>query len=242
MPIRIPVRSTLALVLSISVSLLVATYSFAQSSSRSRAPQGSSPRQGSNSRPVATAPVALNGYCPVCVINMKKWVRGNPAIQASFDGRTYYFPGEEQKQTFLADPEKFAPVLGGDCAVCLADMNQRSPGSVHHAAISGGRLFLFPNAGMKEKFRADPGRYVKADLALGGECAVCRVELNKAVQGKPEISLTYGGMRYQFPGEDQMKMFIANPTKYTGTGTAPAGGSGTKQRGGSGTKQGSGTR
>ena len=179
---------------------------------------------GSGSRATAT-PAALGGYCPVCVIEMKKWVRGNPALSASFDGRTYLFPNEEQRQKFLATPERYAPMLGGDCAVCLSDMQKRIPGSVHHAAITGGKLFLFPNAELKEKFRADPGKYVNADLALGGECAVCRVEMNKAVAGVPEHSLTYGGMRYQFPGSDQMKMFMANPTKYA---NATGGGSGSK--------------
>jgi len=136
----------------------------------------------------------------------------------------------------MANPEKYAPVLGGDCTVCQLDMNQRNPGSVHHAAISGGRLYLFPSAAMKDKFRADPGRYVQADLALGGKCVVCRVEMNKEVDGNPETAVTYGGMRYLFPGQDQMKMFISNPAKYTGNAASPAGGSGSKPADGSGTK------
>jgi YHS domain-containing protein len=225
------IRSIHCALIVVSTTVLVSTPAFAQSSSRS--PIRSSPTaQGSNSRTVAAAPTAINGYCPVCVIDKKQWIRGNPSIQASFDGRTYFFPAEEQRQKFLASPERYAPVLGGDCAVCLTDMQKRIPGSVHHAAITGGRLFLFPNAELKEKFRSDPGKYADADLALGGHCAVCRVEMNKAVPGRPDTAITYGGMRYQFPGEDQMKMFISNPTKYTGPA---AGGSGSKP-GGSGSR------
>ena len=62
--------------------------------------------------------LALGGYCPVCVIEMKKWVRGNPEHQVTYAGKTYRFPGEKQKQTFLANPTKYVPALGGDCTVC----------------------------------------------------------------------------------------------------------------------------
>lgn len=183
---------------------------------------------------VKQAAPALQGYCPVCVIEMKKWMRGNPSIQAQYDGKTYFFPGEDQRQKFLANPAKYAPALGGDCAVCLVNMNKKMPGSVQHTALHNNRLFMFPNAEIKQKFMADPDKYADADLALGGHCAVCKVEMKQAVPGKSDFSTVHGGMRYQFPSDKQRSMFIANPAKYSVAPTAMgAGGSSTN---GSGTR------
>jgi YHS domain-containing protein len=194
-------------ILAVAATFCVASTAFAQSTSRTV-------RQGSNTRTAATSKVALQGYCPVCVVKMKKWVRGNPTIQANYDGKTYYFPGQEQKQMFMADPAQYTPALGGDCAVCMAEMGKRTPGSLQYAALSGNRLYLFPNEKMKQMFRDDPAKYINADLALGGNCAVCRVEMKKDVAGNPDVSYMLGGLRYLFPSEDQRKMFIANPGKY----------------------------
>lgn len=183
--------------------------------------QGSSTRaaqppstQGSNSRS-QMASVGLEGYCPVCIVKMKKWVKGSPAFQASYDGKTYLFPGEEQRQMFLADPAKYAPAIGGDCSVCLAEMGKRMPGSIYHSAINDNRLFLFPNAELKQKFVSNPNKYNQADLAEGGNCVVCRVEMNEAMAGSPEVFSIHNGMRYQFASDKQRQMFLANPSKYT---------------------------
>ena len=184
----------------------------AQSATRSAVPMRSS-----SAAPLgvtASAPVGLQGYCPVCVIEMKKWIRGNSSIRAQHDGKTYFFPGEEQRQMFLANPAKYTPALRGDCAVCLTDMKKKMPGSVHFSALHENRLFLFPNAEIKQKFMASPAKYANADLALNGNCPVCRVEMKQEIAGKPEFATTYGGMRYLFPSAKQRSMFVANPGKY----------------------------
>ncbi len=174
----------------------------------------------SGSSHTARQKVALQGYCPVCIIEMRKWVRGDSKHRVQYDGKTYYFPGEKQKQMFLADPAKYVPALGGDCTVCFAKMGKRVPGSIHHAAISHNRLFLFPSEDQKKAFLANPAAYADVDLALDGNCAVCLIEMNKEMPGKPEITAIYHGLRYQFPSEKQRKMFLANPRKYAVKPTA----------------------
>ena len=200
-----------------------------QQGSATKAPmQGSAtkaPMQGSDTKASMgstsrSASIGLEGYCPVCVINSKQWVKGNPNIQASYDGKTYYFPSEEQRQVFLADPAKYIPVLGGDCSVCLVKLNKRVPGSIHHSALSNNRLYLFPSDKQKQMFVDNAGMYNKVDIAENGDCVVCRVEMNQQMAGKPEISAVHNGMRYQFISQEQRQMFMANPLKYTG---GPAG-------------------
>jgi YHS domain-containing protein len=145
---------------------------------------------------------------------MKKWVKGNPAIQAKYDGKRYYFPSNEQKETFLADPAKYVPALGGDCTVCAVNMGESIPGSIRHAALSHKRLYLFPSHEQQQEFLANPAKYVDVDLAYGGKCVVCSIEMNKGVAGKPEIAAYHQGLRYLFPSAEQRDMFLANPAKY----------------------------
>jgi len=214
----------------LAFALLVATT--AGSSALAQSGTKTAPRTGSTTRsgammPMTTSSVGLEGYCPVCVVEMKKWVKGNASVQAKYDGKTYYFPGDDQRKMFLANPSKYAPALGGDCAVCVTDMKKKMPGSVHFSALHRNRLYLFPNEEIKQKFLASPNKYADADLALGGNCVVCKVEMKQDVLGNPQFTTTHGGMRYQFPSEEQQKMFVANPMKYVKSPAMTAG-SGTK--------------
>ncbi|MFC1758781.1 hypothetical protein ACFL2H_08440 [Planctomycetota bacterium] len=168
------------------------------------------------------AQVGLDGYCPVCVVEMKQWMKGSPDHQVAYDGRTYFFPGEKQKKMFQSNPLKYAPALGGDCIVCYAKMGKRMPGSVRHATLRRGRLYLFPGEDQKAEFRAHPQQYDKSDLAAGGNCVVCKVEMGHGMPGKPQFTAVHNGLRYQFPGEKQMEMFLANPKKYAAKRAARA--------------------
>ena len=77
--------------------------------------------------------IGLGGYCPVCILDANKWVKGSPEHQATYDGVTYYLPEEAIKQKFLANPAKYVPALGGDCIVCYVKLGKRVPGSVNYS-------------------------------------------------------------------------------------------------------------
>jgi len=226
----------------------------AQSGSRNDRESGSSARSvppaGAGQRTQEQAPLALEGYCAVSILDMHKWVKGDPAHPVVYDGRTYLFANAQGKKMFEANPAKYVPALGGDCAVALVKMGKRVPGNIRHAVFHDGRLFLFSNAEAKKMFLAEPAAYANADLALGGHCPVCRVNMGKEVPGKPEIAAFHKGLRYLFPADEQRQAFLANPEKYvaeSGSGTRTDDGSSTRQpSSGSGTRppagSGSGTR
>lgn len=183
------------------------------------------------------APLALEGYCPVSLKTMNKWVKGDPSIQSVFDGHTYYFANEQGKKMFVAGPAKYVPVLGGDCVISLVKMHKRVPGNIRHATLHDGRLFLFANEQAKKMFTADPKAYADADLAYGGKCVVCRVGMKQDVPGKPDFTITHKGLRYLFASAKQRDEFLAHPKKYEVSATwvqPPAGGSGSKEPAGSG--------
>lgn len=217
----------------------------AQSGSRTSPPSGSgdrtSPPAGSGQRADQQAPLALEGYCPVSILEMRKWVKGDPTLQIVYDGRTYLFANEKGKKMFEANPAKYIPALGGDCVVALVKMGKRVPGDIRRTSVHDGRLFLFSNQEAKQMFLADPATYANADLALGGHCPVCRVNMGKEVPGKPETAAFHKGLRYLFPSTEQRDEFLAHPEKYVsaaGSGTKPNSGSSTKQpSSGSATKE-----
>lgn len=191
-----------------------------QSGSGSK-PAGSSVKQsGSNTKPAGSgmkagmAAVGLDGYCPVCIIKIKKWVKGSSQFAAEYDGKQYLFPNAETKQTFLQTPAKYTPIMGGDCIVAVVEMGKRIPGSVQYAALHKENLYLFANERAKNMFRNNKEKYVGADVAFGGKCSVCLVEMNKQVVGVPEFTTMHKGMRYLFPSNEQQQMFESNPSKY----------------------------
>ncbi len=199
------------LAVAIIASLSLISSASAQSGTRVTPQSGQAAGSGTSSQPTS---VGLKGYCPVCVVEMKKWMKGISQFSAQHDGKTYLFPGEEQRQMFLKNPEKYAPALGGDCVVALVELGKRVPGKLNFGALHDGRLYLFANEKAKGMFLANHEKYADADLALGGKCTVCRVEMSKDVPGSPDFTSVYKGLRYRFPGKDQQQMFNQNPEKY----------------------------
>jgi YHS domain-containing protein len=56
----------------------------------------------------ANADLALAGYCPICLERMNKLVLGMQDFTATYNGRRYLFPSEEQLRMFTADPAYFS--------------------------------------------------------------------------------------------------------------------------------------
>jgi YHS domain-containing protein len=106
---------------------------------------------------------ALGGDCIVCYAKLGKRVPGNVNHSARYDNRLFLFPGAEQQQAFLANPQEFANAdlaLKGDCAVCLAHHHKRVAGKPEFAEIKDGFRYLFPSAREQAAFREDPAAYV----------------------------------------------------------------------------------
>lgn len=166
---------------------------------------------------------AMDGYCPVCIIEMGKWEMGRPEHEAVYDGKSYRFPTAEVMAKFQQNPVKYVPALGGDCTVCFAKGEKRVPGSLMHAATYEGRMYLFPSDQEKQMFRQAPQKFANVDLAMNGDCAVCQVMAGKQVAGRPEFAEHHNGMRYLFPSAKEQQMFRDNPTKFLTKGDIGSG-------------------
>jgi YHS domain-containing protein len=108
----------------------------------------------------ATRTIAMDGYCPVTVVDNERWAPGDSAVSATHRGQTFFFHADEQREAFLSSPDKYAPVLEGQDLVAVAEgtsgelRGSRSFGLKHH-----GRVFLFHNRQNRDKFSHSPAIY-----------------------------------------------------------------------------------
>lgn len=64
--------------------------------------------------------VAIQGYDPVAYFTANAAIDGEPSISADYRGAKYYFSSAENRDAFLANPEKYAPQYGGFCAFAVS--------------------------------------------------------------------------------------------------------------------------
>jgi len=117
--------------------------------------------------------VALDGCCPVSIVdqvgvNGAQWVLGQPQFAATYQGQIFYLAGEEARQRFLADPDRYAPVTFGNDPVLAIDQGQMVAGNRTHALYFGNRMYLFSNESTLTAFVNDRFRYSSAVMRQSG--------------------------------------------------------------------------
>lgn len=89
--------------------------------------------------------------------------KGSRDITTEWKGANWRFASEANRDTFLADPEKYAPAYGGYCAWAIAN-NKLAKGSPKHWSIIDGVLYLNFNKNIKNKWLRDTeGFIIKGD-------------------------------------------------------------------------------
>ena len=89
---------------------------------------------------------------------------GQSPLGATHRGSTYLFAGSEEQRRFLADPDRYAPVISGNDIVQAMEKGQTVPGMREHGVFYNGHIFLFADEADLEKFSKNPAYY--ADPAL----------------------------------------------------------------------------
>ena len=159
-------------------------------------------------------PLVADGYCVVTLRDARKWRPGDSRAATLFDGREYRFAGPREQAIFLAAPESYAPVLGGDCPVTYAESNERRAGQLRFAALHRGRIYFFADETCLHRFTQQPQLFENVDLAYGGRCPVTRRTENLEVAGIPATVATYGGIRYFFASMHQREVFLLDPESF----------------------------
>jgi protein disulfide-isomerase len=110
--------------------------------------------------PPDSPPLALEGYCPVTLCLKKRWTIGDVRYGAVHRGRTYLFAGPEEQQEFLANPDRYSPVLKGHDPVLALDEHRLVPGERRYGLFCGGRIYLFCCEQTLQTFARNPQRYM----------------------------------------------------------------------------------
>jgi YHS domain-containing protein len=90
--------------------------------------------------------VAIQGYDPVAYFTQKKAVKGKSSLSSTYEGVTYYFSSQANKEAFLKSPINYEPEYGGWCAYAMGSTGEKveiDPGTFK---IVNGKLNLYYNA------------------------------------------------------------------------------------------------
>jgi YHS domain-containing protein len=107
--------------------------------------------------------VALGGYDPISYFTDGKPAKGDPMIEATFDGALYHFVSQANRETFEKSPTKYAPAYGGYCGYA-ASIGKVRPANPLIWSIVDGQLIVQHTKGADELWKKDvAGNKVKAD-------------------------------------------------------------------------------
>ncbi|MGV3697258.1 YHS domain-containing (seleno)protein [Flavobacterium sp.] len=90
--------------------------------------------------------VAIQGYDPVAYFTQKKAVKGKTAIASTYEGVTYNFSSQGNKETFLKNPSSYEPQYGGWCAYAMGANGEKVEINPETFKIVDGKLNLYYNA------------------------------------------------------------------------------------------------
>jgi len=104
-------------------------------------------------------PLALDGFCPVTLAlrgntetAIDAWQQGDSQWGAIHRGRTYLFTSQRYQKMFLADPDRYSPMLSGYDPIRYIDRGELVPGLRQHGMWVGGKMYLFADEPSLERF------------------------------------------------------------------------------------------
>lgn len=99
-------------------------------------------------------PLGLHGIDAVSMFSGDASTIGNAVYTTAVDGVDYYFASEASQQAFEVKPTAYLPQYGGFCALGVS-LGKKLDGDVRYADIVDGKLYLFVNAAIFEKYLAN---------------------------------------------------------------------------------------
>jgi YHS domain-containing protein/thiol-disulfide isomerase/thioredoxin len=112
--------------------------------------------------PASQAPaVAMEGYCPVTLLEQRKWKRSDPKYGAIHRGRTYLFSSEAEQQKFLANPDGYSPMLSGFDPVIFSQRGELVEGKRSYGLTYNKQIFLFADEGSLQAFSKSPHAFAQ---------------------------------------------------------------------------------
>lgn len=105
--------------------------------------------------------VAVEGHDPVAYFTEGRPVKGQRAFSTEYQGATFRFVSQANLDTFLADPDAYAPQYGGYCAWAVSQ-GYTAKGDADHWHIEDGKLYLNYNRDVQETWLEDVPGFIAA--------------------------------------------------------------------------------
>ena len=111
--------------------------------------------------------LALEGFCPVALLENKSWSLGYAKWGHIHRGKLYLFSSEEAKAKFWSDPDRFSPVMSGYDIVQYLEAQHLQHGARQFGSYYRNKYYLFSSEATLLKFESSPDYYAdKANLAI----------------------------------------------------------------------------
>ena len=103
---------------------------------------------------------AIRGYDPVAYFVEGRPVKGKVELTQRYQGATWYFANEQNRQAFKEDTEKYTPQYGGYCAYAMSKgfLVSTNPEAW---TVHNDKLYLNYSLGVRKTWLKDVPGYVK---------------------------------------------------------------------------------
>lgn len=109
--------------------------------------------------------LAIGGTDPVAYFTHARPIGGDPALTHEYAGATWRFINDMTRETFIADPETYAPQFGGFCAWAVAEKGELFPTRPQNWAIVDDKLYLNSDDAAQANWNANRRALIRqADL------------------------------------------------------------------------------
>lgn len=129
----------------------------AKPSRNSGAAAATVPSRTNSAAAAASLQPAFGGNSLVSARDARSVIAGSSRHQLKWKGQLLYFASAEELEMFSANPQRYWPMLDGDCALTLLQANRRVQGDLEHAALFRGRVWVFSTVEEMREFVASPG-------------------------------------------------------------------------------------
>ncbi len=110
--------------------------------------------------------MGLDGFCPVSLLRDGKWVPGDAQIGCMHRGQAYLFASEDIRNVFIADPDRYSPLLAGHDPVTFQRTGRLVGGHRKFGVFMGDgssqQVVLFENETTQAEFKANSDKYLES--------------------------------------------------------------------------------
>lgn len=102
----------------------------------------------------------IKGYDVVAYFTDGQAIKGKEELSYDYKGAQWLFSSEENKEAFIASPDKYVPQYGGYCAYAMSEYGKKVKVDPNQFTIKDGKLYLNYSRGINNKFNANIEQHI----------------------------------------------------------------------------------